>query len=180
MSLPRTPSQTVGPYLALAMRWTDGPHVVPAGTPGVIRVSGRLLDGEGEPVDDGVVETWQPDPDGRFPSEPDAAPFRGFGRAVTDPGGGWQILTLKPGRIRDAEGSLAAPYLSVAVFARGLLKPVWTRIYFGDEEEANAADSVLGRVDPDRRRTLIAGPSGDGYRFDIRLQGPDETVFFDV
>lgn len=180
MSLPRTPSQTVGPYLAIAMRWADGPYVVPAGTPGAIWLRGRLLDGAGEPIDDGVIETWQPDPEGRFPTRPDAAPFRGFGRSATDERGEWGVLTLKPGRIADAGGSSAAPHVSVAVFARGLLKPAWTRIYFGDEEEANAADSVLGMVSPERRHTLVAEPEAGGYRLDIRLQGRGETVFFDV
>lgn len=180
MSLPRTPSQTVGPYLAIAMRWTDGPYVVPDGTPGAIWIRGRLLDGAAEPVDDGLIETWQPDPEGRFPTEPDAAPFRGYGRTATDADGEWGILTVKPGRIAVGGGTPAAPYLSVAVFARGLLKPAWTRIYFGDETEANASDSVLGLVPPQRRHTLLAEPSDDGYRLDIRLQGRDETVFFDV
>lgn len=180
MSLPRTPSQTVGPYHALAMRWADGPYVVPEGTPGAIWIRGRLLDGAGEPIDDGVIETWQPGPDGRFPTEPDAAPFRGFGRSATDASGEWAICTLKPGRIPSADGSLAAPYLSVAVFTRGLLKPAWTRIYFGDETAANASDAVLGMVASDRRHTLVAPPDRDGYRLDIRLQGRDETVFFDV
>lgn len=180
MSLPRTPSQTVGPYLAIAMRWNDGPYVVDEGAVNAIWIRGRLLDGSGEPIDDGVVETWQPDRDGRFPTEADGAPFRGFGRSTTDADGAWGVHTLKPGRIADAHGALAAPYLSVAIFARGLLKPAWTRIYFGDEHEANAGDSVLGRVDPARRRTLLARPEPGGYRLDIRLQGADETVFFDA
>ena len=180
MTLPRTPSQTAGPYLAIAMRWADGPLVVPEGTPAAIWIRGRVLDGAGVPVDDAVIETWQPDPDGRFPADPDARPFRGFGRSATDAEGGWQIHTLKPGRIADPEGRLAAPYISAALFARGLLKPVWTRIYFGDEAEANAEDSVLALIEAPRRTTLVAEPSADGYRFDIRLQGPGETVFFDV
>lgn len=180
MSLLRTPSQTVGPYLSIAMRWADGPYVVPERTPGAVWVRGRLLDGAGAPINDGVIETWQPDPDGAFPVDPDAASFRGYGRSTTDARGEWGILTLKPGRIPDAGGAPAAPYVSVAVFARGLLKPAWTRIYFGDEDEANAADSVLGLVPPTRRSTLIAESRADGYRLEIRLQGRDETVFFDV
>jgi protocatechuate 3,4-dioxygenase alpha subunit len=180
LSLPHTPSQTVGPYLVIALRWADGPFAVPDGTPGAFWLRGRLLDGAGEPIDDGLIETWQPDPDGRFPSETDAAPFRGFGRSATDREGRWGIHTVKPGRLPDADGRLASPYLAVAVFARGLLKPAWTRIYFGDEVEANAADPVLAIVDADRRRTLLAEPDEEGYRLDIRLQGHDETVFFDV
>jgi protocatechuate 3,4-dioxygenase alpha subunit len=180
LSLSRTPSQTVGPYLTIALRWTDGSFVVPEGAPGALWLRGRLLDGAGAPINDGLIETWQPDSDGRFPSEPDASPFRGFGRSVTDRDGRWAIHTVKPGREPEVDGRLAAPYLSVAVFARGLLKHAWTRIYFGDEAEANTADPVLALVEPDRRRTLVAEPVADGYRLDIRLQGSDETVFFDV
>jgi protocatechuate 3,4-dioxygenase alpha subunit len=178
--MPRTPSQTIGPYLSIAMRWpSDGPYVVPAGTPGAIWIRGRLLDGAGMPVGDGVVETWQPDPEGRFPIGADG-PFRGFGRAMTNDDGGWAVHTVKPGRIPDIQGGHAAPYISVVVFARGLLKPVWTRVYFDDEAGANASDSVLQSVEASRRETLIAVPTADGYRFDVCLQGPSETAFFDV
>jgi protocatechuate 3,4-dioxygenase alpha subunit len=180
LSVPRTPSQTVGPFLALALRWEDGPFVVPEGTPDAFWIRGRLLDGAGEPITDGLIETWQPDPHGRFVTDSDAVAFRGFGRSATDAEGAWAIHTLKPGRVADDRGQLLAPYLAVAVFARGLLKQAWTRIYFGDEGDANVADPVLALVEPDRRRTLIAEPSGDGYRLDIRLQGSAETVFFDV
>jgi protocatechuate 3,4-dioxygenase alpha subunit len=162
------------------MRWPpDGPYVVPASTPGAFWIRGRLLDGAGEPINDGVFETWQPDADGRFPTTA-AATFRGFGRAMSDGDGAWAIYTIKPGRIPDPQGGLAAPYVSVAVFARGLLKPVWTRIYFGDEADANGTDSVLQSVDASRLRTLVAEPTTDGYQLDVRLQGPGETVFFDV
>jgi protocatechuate 3,4-dioxygenase alpha subunit len=180
LSLPRTPSQTVGPYLAIAMRWTDGPFVVPEGTSGAVRIAGRVLDGAGAPIDDAEVETWQADADGSFPAEADAAPFRGFGRSVTDAEGRWGILTIKPGRVPAADGTLQAPHVAVAIFARGLLKPVWSRIYFGDEDEANAADPVLAGVAPSRRGTLVAQPAADGYHLDFRLQGEDETVFFDA
>jgi protocatechuate 3,4-dioxygenase alpha subunit len=149
------------------------------GTPGAIWIRGRILDGAGAPVGDGVVETWQPDAAGQFATAAHGG-SRGFGRAVTDPDGGWAVHTVKPGRIVDARGGLAAPYISVAVFARGLLKPVWTRMYFDDEADANQADSVLRSIDASRRGTLLAEPTEDGYRFDVRLQGPDETVFLDV
>lgn len=180
MSIPRTPSQTVGPYLAIALRWADGPFVVPDGAPGAFWIRGRLLDGAGAAVEDGLIETWQPDPDGRFAAGPDATPFRGFGRSATDAEGRWAIHTLKPGSLDDDDGLVRAPCLAVAVFARGLLKQAWTRIYFGDEPSANATDPVLALVEAGRRSTLIAQPDGDGYRLDIHLQGPDETVFFDV
>jgi protocatechuate 3,4-dioxygenase alpha subunit len=180
VTLPRTPSQTIGPYLAIAMQWPrDGRFVVPQGAPGAIWIRGRILDGLGEPVDDGVVETWQANPGGRFPATTDTG-FRGFGRAMTDEHGSWAVHTVKPGRVAGADGRLAAPHVSVAIFGRGLLKPIWTRIYFGDEPEANAVDPVLGSLDAMRRSTLVATPSGDGYKFDVWLQGPGETVFFDV
>jgi protocatechuate 3,4-dioxygenase alpha subunit len=180
LSLQRTPSQTVGPYLAIAMRWEDGPLVVPRGTPGAFRLHGRVLDGAKAPVDDAVVETWQADANGRFVADPDPSGFCGFGRSATDSNGRWEIITVKPGRVRGADGALQAPHLSVAIFARGLLKPVWTRIYFGDEPEFNASDAMLRAVVDDRRSTLVAQPRDDGYALDFRLQGEPETVFFQL
>jgi protocatechuate 3,4-dioxygenase, alpha subunit len=193
-----TPSQTVGPFLAIGLPWPDGPFVVPEGTPGAITISGRVLDGAGEPVPDALVETWQADPDGRFahPDDPRGGPggpgraaafrgFRGFGRCPTDAAGAYQIITLRPGALPSPDGGTEAPHLDVSVFARGLLDRVVTRIYFADESEANAADPVLAAIgDPRRAATLIAaaepgGPPG-AFRFDIRLQGGRETVFFDV
>ena len=188
--LPLTPSQTVGPFLAIGLPWPDGPDVVPAGTPGAITITGRLFDGAGEPVPDGLIETWQAGPDGRFdhPDDPRGAPggpaFRGFGRAATGPDGSYRISTLRPGPLPTPDGGTEAPHLDVSVFARGLLDRVVTRIYFGDETGANAADPVLSSLtDPDRRATLIATPDpgqAGAFRFDIRLQGHHETVFFDV
>jgi len=190
MSLPVTPSQTVGPYLAIGLPWPDGPFAVPEGTPGAITISGAVLDVDGRPLPDALVETWQADPDGRFahPDDPRgaAAPavpgFRGFGRSTTDAAGRYRIVTLRPGRL-PCPGGTEAPHLDVSVFARGLLDRVVTRIYFPDEAQANAADPVLAAIDERRRPTLIASsePGGAGaFRFDIRLRGADETVFFDV
>ncbi|HYM59010.1 MAG TPA: protocatechuate 3,4-dioxygenase subunit alpha [Solirubrobacteraceae bacterium] len=185
MTLGTTPSQTVGPFFALALPWPDGPFVVPEGTEGAIWLRGRVLDGAGDPVPDALVETWQAGPDGRFdhPEDPrDAAGgFRGFGRCATDEGGAWGILTLKPGPVPGPDGGTQAPHVAVSVLARGLLNRVVTRIYFADEPEANAADPVLGALAGDASRgTLLAEPSGDGYRFDVYLQGPDETLFFAI
>ena len=185
-----TPSQTAGPFLAIGLPWPDGPQVVPEGTPGAIIIGGQVLDGAGEPVADALVETWQADPDGRFahPDDPrgssQAAGFRGFGRCLTDPAGRYRFITVRPGPLPLPGGAAEAPHLDVSVFARGLLDRVVTRIYFPDEQAANAADPVLAAIaDPGRRATLIAvaqtGLPGE-FRFDIRLQGERETVFFDV
>lgn len=177
-----TPSQTVGPFLHIGLPWDDGPDVVSEGTPGSFVLSGRVLDGDGAPLIDALVETWQADPQGRFahPDSPARGDFRGFGRCATDERGGYRIRTVKPGPLPTPDGGVEAPHLDVSVFARGLLDRVVTRCYFGDEDAANAADPVLSTVDPSRRATLIAVPDGGGYRLDIRLQGEDETVFFDV
>jgi protocatechuate 3,4-dioxygenase, alpha subunit len=181
-----SPSQTVGPYLAIGLTWPDGTDVVPEGTPWAIRVFGRLLDGNGEVVPDGMIETWQADPDGRFdhPDDPRGAVrrkgFRGFGRCATGPDGEWEIHTLKPGPVPASDGSLLAPHIDVSVFARGLLDRLVTRIYFADEEAANAADPLLAEVPEQRRATLIAQSADGGYQLDLRLQGENETVFFAV
>jgi protocatechuate 3,4-dioxygenase alpha subunit len=166
-----TPSQTVGPYFAIGLPWEDGPDVVPDGCEGAIWVRGTVYDGAGDPIPDALIETWQADSDGRY----DTPGFRGFGRCPTDADGGWAIRTVKPG----ASGG-QAPHIAVAVFARGLLKHLFTRIYFADEEDANAADPVLAGLDAPARATLVAAREEDGYRFDVRLQGPDETTFFAV
>jgi protocatechuate 3,4-dioxygenase, alpha subunit len=188
-----TPSQTVGPFLAIGLPWPDGPFVVPPGTPGALMISGQIRDGAGTPVPDALVETWQADPDSRFDhpddprgAAPPAAPgFRGFGRSATDPDGNYQISTLRPGSLPSPDGGIEAPHLNVSVFARGLLDRVVTRIYFPDDAEANAVDPVLAAIeDPARRATLIAVAVPDRpeseFRFDIWLQGERETVFFDV
>jgi protocatechuate 3,4-dioxygenase alpha subunit len=187
-ALPPTPSQTVGPFFSFGLEWEDGPLVVPEGTAGAIRIEGLLLDGRGNPVPDGLIETWQADPDGRFahPDDPRGAVewdgFRGFARCPTDGEGRWSILTLKPGAIPGPGETTQAPHLAVSVFARGLLQRLVTRIYFDDEQEANAADPVLESLrggDPERA-TLIAASAEGGYRHDIHLQGADETVFFAI
>src|SRR5262249_37999362 len=148
------------------------------------RITGRLLDGAGEPVPDGMIETWQADPDGGFghPDDPRGATangFRGFGRSLTDSDGRFAIPTVKPGPLPAQDGGPEAPHLDVSVFARGLLDRLVTRIYFPGDP-ANDTDPVLSTVDPARRATLVAESTVEGYRFDIRLQGPDETVFFAV
>jgi protocatechuate 3,4-dioxygenase, alpha subunit len=161
-----TPSQTVGPYFAIGLPWPDGPEVVPDGD---VLIRGHILDGEREPIPDALVETWQADPSGRYEVEG----FRGFGRCPTDEEGAFWIRTVKPGRVGDQ-----APHIAVSVFARGLLNRVVTRIYFPEDD--HAADPVLSGLSEAERATLVAVREDDGYRFDVRLQGPDETVFFAV
>jgi protocatechuate 3,4-dioxygenase alpha subunit len=168
----QTPSQTIGPFFNFALPFDGGPSIVPDGQPGAIRIVGRVTDGAGDPVPDALIETWQADADGRFAVSAD---FRGYGRCATDADGGFHFLTVKPGPVAGR-----APHIDVILFARGLLLNLVTRIYFPDEEAANAADPALTAVEPERRATLVAHKDGDTLRFDIRLQGDHETVFFDV
>lgn len=188
--LPITPSQTIGPFFAIALPWPDGPQVVAETTPGAVAITGRVTDGAGEPVPDALVETWQAAPDGSFahPGDPrpardsGQAPFRGFGRCPTDAAGEYRIVTLRPAALPAGDGRTQAPHLDVSVFARGLLDRLVTRLYFPDESALNDQDPVLSAL-PVRSRsaTLIARRGAGGeYRFDIRLQGEGETVFFDV
>lgn len=157
-----TPSQTIGPFFAVAMPWLE------ASTTGDVVVHGQVLDGEGRPVDDAMLEIWHADPDGTL--EPGV-----FGRACTDDDGSFSLQTTRPGRVDDRQ----APHIDVSVFARGLLQRVVTRIYFEDDcDLADPSDPVLALVDPARRPTLVARREGDAYRFDVHLQGGEETVFF--
>jgi protocatechuate 3,4-dioxygenase, alpha subunit len=182
-----TPSQTVGPYFAIGLPWAEGPYAVAPGTPGAFKITGVVYDGAGDPVPDHLIETWQADPEGRFcdlhgyGGRSRLGGFRGFARCGAEDGdGSFEVVTVKPGRVPAADGSLQAPHVDVSVFARGMLNRCVTRIYFGDEDAANESDPVLRTVPAARRQTLIAEPDGDGYRFDIRLQGPGETVFFGI
>ena len=175
----------MGPYFSIGLPWPEGPHAVGRGTPGAITISGTVYDGAGAPVPDHLIEIWQADPDGRFADlhghggASELAGFRGFARCGAEDGDGtYEILTVKPGRVPGPGGTLQAPHIDVTVMARGMLDRVVTRIYFADEEGANAEDPVLARVPAERRATLLAPPEDGGYRFDIRLQGPGETVFF--
>ncbi len=158
-----TPSQTVGPYFALGLLDRRANELAPDG----IRITGRVLDGAGTPVPDAMVEIWQADENGRY------RPDFGWGRSGCDTQGRFSFVTRKPGRVQEQ-----SPHLSVLVFARGLLKPVRTRMYFPDEEGANAADPVLSAIDDPS--TLVARTADDALEFDIHLQGEDATVFFAV
>jgi protocatechuate 3,4-dioxygenase alpha subunit len=185
-----TPSHTVGPFYGYALPFRGGEDIAPLGHPDTITVHGYVLDGEGGPLPDALVELWGPGPDGELPTadgsmrrDPasggflgrNGVEFTGFGRIQTDANGHWYARTLRPG----ARGK-SAPYVSVCVFARGLLVHLYTRIYLPGDRAALAADPLLSRVDAERRDTLIAADEGNGtYRFDIRLQGEGETVFLE-
>lgn len=180
-----TPSQTVGPFFAIdnGLLWPDGPDIVPPGTPGSFLITGHVRDGAGNEVPDAMIESWQADSAGRFahPADPRgcAGAFRGFGRCGTDSAGKFWLRTVKPGPLPTPAGEVESPHINVTVFARGLLNRLVTRLYFSDEP-ANDADPVLSTIDIGRRSTLMATKTDAGYRFDIRLQGDDETVFFTV
>lgn len=170
MSPTPTPGQTVGPFFAFGLQYDGDSALVPPDHPEGVVLHGRVLDGEGEPVPDALVELWQATPDGRVSREPgslrrDAATFTGWGRCGTDAEGRYAFTTLRPG----------APFFALAVFARGLMHRLLTRAYLPEA----ADDAFLQRVDRDRRHTLVATADGSGYAFDIRLQGEGETVFLD-
>ncbi|GAA2423027.1 protocatechuate 3,4-dioxygenase subunit alpha [Streptomyces glaucus] len=185
-----TPSHTVGPFYGYALPFRGGEEIAPLGHPDTITVRGYITDGEGKPLPDAFVELWGPDPEGDLPQvdgslrrDPatggylgrNGVEFTGWGRIQTDADGHWYARTLRPG----ARGR-SAPYISVCVFARGLLVHLFTRIYLPGDEAALAADPLLARLAPERRSTLIAADEGNRtYRFDIRLQGEGETVFLE-
>ena len=191
-----TPSQTVGPFFSLGLdrpEWTD----LTAGNPGQaplgerIVIEGRILDGDGAPVPDAVVEIWQANAAGRYAHPEDQQSdklldpnFRGFGRAATDAEGRFRVTTVMPGPVPGRGNSLQAPHINVLLFSRGLLIHLHTRIYF-DGEPANAADPLLSSIeDPKVRSTLLARREGSGsparYRFDIIMQGENETAFLEL
>jgi protocatechuate 3,4-dioxygenase alpha subunit len=200
-----TPSQTVGPFFAYGLtpkgrcQWDpNGSYswkntvtdnlVTPDATGTRIRIEGRVIDGDGKAINDAMLEIWQADGQGRYanPRDNRALPntqFKGFGRSATDKEGVYSFDTIKPGPVPGPNGASQAPHIVVCIFSRGMLRQVYTRLYFPDEA-ANAADPILGLVPADRRGTLIAHKEMRGseavYRFDIRVQGDNETVFFDI
>ncbi|MCB0212458.1 MAG: protocatechuate 3,4-dioxygenase subunit alpha [Anaerolineae bacterium] len=179
----QTGSQTVGPYLSIGLIRGGENTMVHDETRGDrIVIKGRVFDGDGQPINDAMIEIWQPDAQGYFnhPNDPNQAQadpaFRGFGRSDTTGKGFW-FKTIKPGRIAGA----ATPYINVHVFSRGMLIHALTRLYFSDEA-GNEDDPLLNSLPPERRATLIACREDFGdvptYRFDVHLQGDNETVFF--
>jgi protocatechuate 3,4-dioxygenase, alpha subunit len=191
----RTPSQTVGPYLHLGLAPADynfrplfAAVLAEPGLAGThIQIEGRISDGDGNALPDALIEIWQADAEGRYAHPADGRAlssnsFRGFGRTPTDQAGEFVFATVKPGSVPGPHGRAQAPHINVGLFARGLLKRLFTRIYFAGEA-MNAADPILALVPPERRHTLLARPDpgrAGVFRFDIRLQGQDETVFFDA
>jgi protocatechuate 3,4-dioxygenase, alpha subunit len=190
-ALPLTTSQTVGPFFSPTLLRPDAVRnllTTPETAGDRIRIEGRVLDGDGAPVPDALVEVWQANAHGRYrhPADEGPAPldrsFTGFGRSGTDAAGAFWFETVKPGATPFPGGGSQAPHLVVTVFARGLLNHAVTRLYFAGDP-ALASDPVLGLVPESRRETLLAQPldaGGRTYRFDIVLQGARETVFFNV
>jgi protocatechuate 3,4-dioxygenase alpha subunit len=175
-----TPGQTVGPFFGFALPYPGDNELVPPGHPAAVRLHGRVLDGDGEPVPDALIEIWQPDRDGAAlratgSLRRDGFTFTGWGRAPTDGAGRYTFSTITPGLT--APGTAA--FFAVCVFARGLLDRLITRAYVPGAAEALAKDPLLASVDPDRRSTLVATRDELGYAFDIRLQGERETVFLE-
>lgn len=186
MTAPLTPPQTIGPFFHGLLREEQQALAGPQ-TPGErIRIEGVVFDGNRDPVPDAAVEIWQADAEGRYrhPADRPAGEdgFTGFGRCGTDDGGRYWFETIRPGPVPGPDGH-QAPHINVAVFARGLLHHLCTRLYF-EGDAANGADPVLSRIPEPRRATLIARRSDASgktvYRFDVILQGDGETVFFDL
>ena len=184
-----TPSQTVGPFFHDCLLRDDvrcDAIMDASGSSPAIRIVGRVIDGDGAGVPDAAIEVWQAAPSGAYAETTTGSSFAGFARIGTDENGGFAFTTVKPGRVPYDETSLQAPHLNIAVFARGLLNHLFTRIYFEDEP-ATATDPILGLVPAARRSTLIARVDAGGevasltrtYRFDIVLQGEGETAFLD-
>jgi protocatechuate 3,4-dioxygenase alpha subunit len=188
MSLQATSSQTIGPYLHIGLAWLVTDNLVGPGVTGEqVTVEGRVVDGDGVPVNDAAIEIWQANAHGRYahPEDRSELPlepaFKGFGRVLTDDHGGFRFTTIKPGRVPAPGGGLQAPHLNVTIFMRGLPKHLITRIYFPGDP-ANAGDAVLRRVPAERRETLVARPSAGrpaALEWNVVLQGSDETVFFE-
>jgi len=188
-----TTSQTVGPYLHIGLSGLNCADLT-AGQPDLavasVVIEGRIIDGQGNPVPDGMIEIWQADARGvyRHPDDPrygepatSTPGFTGFGRVPTEADGSFRFTTIKPGNVPAPDGTLQAPHLLVSLFMRGLLKHLSTRLYFPDEARANEQDWVLRQTPAARRETLVAQASDDGVlRWNVVLQGAGETVFFDV
>ena len=186
MHLLATASQTVGPFFHIGLEKLCIADMAKSAASGEkVSIQGRVLDGDGKPVNDALIEIWQADAQGKYahpddvPEKPLGTGFKGFGRVATGDNGEFRFFTIKPGGIPGPRGALQAPHLVVAVFMRGLLKHLVTRMYF-PSGAGNDEDAVLALVPKERRATLVAKPAGDGaLEWNLILQGQDETVFFD-
>lgn len=173
-----TPFQTVGPFFAILPLEGENAAATRDAQGQVAMISGVVRDGAGSVVPDALIETWQADGNGKFDAGDPA--FRGFARSATDASGRFEIRTVKPGAVADPDNGLQSPHLLVSVLARGILTRLVTRLYFGDDPTI-ATDPILALVPEHRRATLLAQRTEPNhYRFDIRLQGEGETVFFDL
>jgi protocatechuate 3,4-dioxygenase alpha subunit len=179
--LTATPGQTVGPFYGYALPYDKDRELLAPGSPGSIRLQGSVYDGAGHPIPDAILEIWQPDADGNIVRRTgslvrDGYTFTGFGRSAVGNTGVYTFTTVNPGPTEPG----AAAFISVAVFARGLMNRLFTRVYLPENAEALAKDPLLSSLDPERRKTLIARRDADGgLTWDIRLQGEGETVFLD-
>lgn len=196
-----TPSQTVGPFYAYGLtpkgraKWDPNGHyswketvgdnlITPDVVGDRIRIEGAIYDGDGKPINDAMLEIWQADGQGRYSSEPGSRrlpnmSFKGHGRSACDNNGVFSFDTVKPGQVAGPNGKMQAPHIVVAIFGRGMLRQVYTRLYF-DGEAANATDPILALVPAERRDTLMAKKQGNVWRWDVHMQGDRETVFFDI
>jgi protocatechuate 3,4-dioxygenase alpha subunit len=178
-----TPSQTVGPFFARDLLWKDGGVVLFPGRGERITLTGCLFDGDGRPIHDALVETWQADPSGAVPAGHDGARPYGYGRVTTDTEGRYAIETVLPGSFEGPRGERYAPQISVAIFARGLLKALCTRVFLAPLELVKDDPLARAIADPERLRTLIATRDARDarvYRWDVRLRGAGETVFLEL
>lgn len=180
-TLPPTPGQTVGPFFHDALPYPGGPDLVPPGHDQALRLRGLVTDGAGTPVTDALVELWQAAPDGSVPQEQgslrrDGWTFTGWGRSATDGSGLYTFTTVAPGPTRPG----GAPFFALAVLTRGLTDRLLTRAYLPTADGGAPDDPFLAAVPRERRRTLVAAAEPTGFRFDLRLQGHDETVFLDL
>ena len=174
--LTATPGQTIGPFFGYALPFDRGNELVPPGSPGAIQLHGVVTDGHGKPVPDALLEIWQADADGVIPKATGSLrrngwTFTGWGRASTDGEGRYIFSTVLPGATQPD----SAPFIMVTVFARGLLNRLFTRAYLPGEQLS--VDPLLNSLPAERRHTMVADRDGHGLRFDIKLQGADETVF---
>jgi protocatechuate 3,4-dioxygenase, alpha subunit len=187
MSLQATTSQTVGPFFKIGLEWLYCDNLAAKGVTGErVMVQGRVIDGSGAPVQDAILEIWQANAHGKYDHPEDTQNkvldpnFKGFARVPMDMQGAFRFTTIKPGPVPGPNGKQQAPHLLISVFMRGILRRLVTRMYFPDDAR-NADDPILNLVEQARRKTLIAKPTASGMlEWNVNLQGPEETVFFDL